>query len=76
MKTIKRRRNPAIQKRINILKARGYRGFRITGKEVKTGFSIEVGAYNKMNDRVIASGRSTAEAYENLIRRIDETLDA
>lgn len=65
----------ALRKHVNILKAKGYRGFRLIRKELKGEFTIEVGALNNLGDRLIAIGNTLDEAYENLVRRIDQTLD-
>lgn len=65
----------SLHERVNILKTKGYRGFRITKNAKKPEFSIEVCASNKTGMRLIAVGDTLDEAYENLIERIDITLD-
>lgn len=65
----------AIQERVNILKTKGYRGFRIARGNQKPEYSIEVCASNKTGIMLIAVGDTIDEAYENLIERIDITLD-
>lgn len=76
MKVVKRRRVSPRRNNVSLLKTKGYRGFRLQGKEVKTEFSFEVTACNCLNDRLIAIGKTSDEAYKNLIARIDEALDA
>lgn len=65
----------AIQERVNILKNKGYRGFRIMKGSQKPEYSVEVSATNKAGVLLIAIGDTLDEAYENLIERIDITLD-
>lgn len=75
MEAIKKRRKSPRLKNINLLKTKGYRGFRLQGKEVETEFTFEVAAWNCTDDRLIAIGKTPDEAYKNLIIRIDETID-
>lgn len=65
----------ALQERVNILKSKGYRGFRIAEGKEKPEYSVEVCATNKTGVLLIAVGNTIDEAYENLIERIDITLD-
>lgn len=65
----------ALQERVNILKTREYRGFKLSKERQKPEYSIEVGARNKSGMMLIAIGETLDEAYENLIERIDMTLD-
>lgn len=68
-------RESALQERVNILRTKGYRGFEISGSTQKPKHSVEVGASNKAGVELIAVGDTLDEAYENLIERIDITLD-
>ena len=64
-----------IQRRVSILKRKGYRGFQISNEKDKLKDTIEVGARSKTGLMLIAIGDTLEEAYENLIERIDSTLD-
>lgn len=66
----------ALQERVNILKANGYRGFKLSKGKQKPEYSIEVSAVNKAGLVLIAVGDTLDKAYENLIERIDITLDS
>lgn len=70
-----RDRESSIQEWVNILKNKGYRGFQISGGTQKPEYSVEVSASNKAGIQLIAMGDTIDEAYENLIERIDITLD-
>ena len=65
----------ALQERVNILKSSGYRGFKIFQGKEKPEFSVEVCASNETGTLLIAVGNTIDEAYENLVERIDITLD-
>lgn len=69
-------RRSALQERVNILKTNGYRGFRVSKGSQKPEFSFEVSASNPKGLVLIAVGDTLDEAYENLIERIDMTLDS
>jgi hypothetical protein len=69
-------RRSALQERINILKTKGYRGFRLFKGSQKPEYSFEVSASNSKGQVLIAVGDTLDEAYENLIERIDITLDS
>lgn len=69
-------RRSALQERINILKTKGYRGFRLSKGSQKPEYSFEVSASNSKDQVLIAVGDTLDEAYENLIERIDITLDS
>lgn len=73
----KQRREPdaIIRKRINILKTKGYRGFRLSNEKKKLENTIEIGARSTTGLMLIAIGDTIEEAYGNLIERIDQTLD-
>ena len=68
-------RKSALQERVNNLRTRGYRGFRISKGKEKPEFSVEVSAINSAGVLLIAIGDTLDDAYENLIERIDITLD-
>lgn len=68
-------RKSVVQERVNVLKTKGYRGFRLAKRADKPEYSIEVGATDKTGIMLIAVGENLDEAYENLIERIDITLD-
>lgn len=69
-------RRSALQERVNIMKTEGYRGFRLSKGSQKPEYSFEVSASNSKGLRLIAVGDTLDEAYENLIERIDMTLDS
>lgn len=69
-------RRSALQERVNILKTGGYRGFRLFKGSQKPEYSFEVSASNSKGLVLIAVGDTLDEAYENLIERIDVTLDS
>lgn len=75
MKNQQRGAKAIIQKRIKILKERGYRGFQLSNEKGAFENTIEVGARSKTGIMIIAIGKTIEEAYENLIERIDQTLD-
>lgn len=68
-------RRSALQERVNIMKTTGYRGFRLFKSSQKPEYSYEVSASNRNGLVIIAVGDTLDEAYENLIERIDFTLD-
>jgi len=69
-------RKSALQERVNILKKKGYRGYRLSRSSQKPEYSFEVSASNSYGSVLIAVGDTLDEAYENLIERIDITLDS
>lgn len=75
MKRIKRGPKTLLRERVHILKRKGYRGFRLSNEKGKLKNTIEVGARSKTGLMLIAIGDTIEEAYENLIKRIDSTLD-
>lgn len=75
MKRKIREHKTALKERVNVLKTKGYRGFRLSDEKGKLENAIEVGARSKTGIMLIAIGDSLEEAYENLIERIDLTLD-
>lgn len=75
MEAVKRRRKSPPRNNINLLKTKGYRGFRLQEQVVETEFTFEVMACNYTDDRLIAIGKTLDDAYRNLITRIDETID-
>ena len=52
-----------------------YRGFRIKNQFRETDYSIDVTGFNVNGHRLIGSGGTLDEAYDNLIDKIDKTLD-
>jgi len=68
-------RETANLEQVHILKTVGYRGYRAKKRYEKLEYSIEVTAFNKNGLRLIGSGSTLDKAYENLIIRIDMTLD-
>ncbi|NBC65229.1 MAG: hypothetical protein GVY07_06120 [Bacteroidetes bacterium] len=68
-------RRSALQERVNIMKTAGYRGFQLFKSSQKPEYSYEVSASNRKGLVIIAVGDTLDEAYENLIERIDFTLD-
>lgn len=68
-------REPTSLDHVNLSKPQKYRGFRIKNQYRKTEYSIEVTGFNVNGHRLIGSGNTLNEAYENLIDRIDMTLD-
>ncbi len=75
MNKLKRGSEALLRKHVNVLKTRGYRGFRLSNEIGKLEDTIEVGARSKTGLMLIAIGNTIEEAYENLIERIDDTLD-
>lgn len=74
MKESKMKFKSVLQKRVKNLKTKGYRGFRLS-KEGPPFQGNEVGARSKTGTMLIAIGKTLDEAYINLIKRIDKTLD-
>lgn len=68
-------RESVIQERVNLLKDQGYRGFRLSKGHQKAEESFEVAAVNKKGLILTADGDTLDESYENLIEKIDYTLD-
>lgn len=68
-------RESTLHERVKILKTEGYRGFQIIKGNQNPEYSIEVSASNKKGVLLIAVGDTIDDAYENLIERIDITLD-
>lgn len=68
-------RESAIQERVNLLKDQGYRGFQLKKGHQKAEEAFEVEATNKKGVRLTSDGDTLDEAYENLIEKIDYTLD-
>jgi hypothetical protein len=68
-------RESVIQERVNLLKQMGYRGFHLRKSHQKNAEVFEVEASNAKEVRLEADGNTIDEAYENLIEKIDYTLD-
>jgi len=68
-------RESAIQERVNLLKDHGYRGFQLKEGHQKAEESFELVAINKKGVILTSDGDTLTEAYENLIEKIDYTLD-
>lgn len=68
-------RESVIQERVNLLKQMGYRGFHLKESHQKSGEVFEVEASNAKGVRIASDGDTLDEAYENLIDKIDYTLD-
>ena len=68
-------RESVIQERVNILKDQGYRGFHLEKGHQKAEESYEVEAANAKGVRLTSDGDTLDEAYENMIEKIDYTLD-
>ncbi|TVR17973.1 MAG: hypothetical protein EA391_03355 [Balneolaceae bacterium] len=66
----------ALQERVNTLREQGYRGYRVTSGKGKVEGAVQVSAVGKSGVTLSASGDTVDEAYENLIEKIDITLDA
>ena len=75
MKEKTKKPKAVVQEHVTILKTKGYRGFRISNEKEIIENAIEVGAKSKNDIMFIGTGSSLEEAYENLIERIDITLD-
>lgn len=76
MKKKGRELKAVLQERVNILKRKGYRGFHLSNELGKLKDTVEVGARSKTGVMLIAIGDTLEEAYENLVQRIDTTLDS
>lgn len=74
MKESKMKFKSVLQERVNILKTKGYRGFRLSGEGPREQRN-EVGARSRTGLMLIAIGNTLDEAYVNLVKRIDQTLD-
>ncbi|MCC5942264.1 MAG: hypothetical protein JJU37_12050 [Balneolaceae bacterium] len=66
----------ALQERVNTLREQGYRGYRVVSGREKVEGAIQVSASRKEGVTLTASGDTVDEAYENLIEKIDITLDS
>jgi hypothetical protein len=64
-----------IRERVNILRDQGYRGFSLFGGKQGLEGSFRVSAKNSKGILLTADGDSLDEAYENMIEKIDYTLD-
>ena len=73
MKTMDRK--PTKQEPANTSTPETYRGFRIKKECMDTKYSKEITGYNVNGHRLIGAGETEDEAYNNLIDRIDMTLD-
>lgn len=67
-------RENIFQERSSILKKKGYRGFNIV-KIKKTFDSLQVTAVDHSGNTVSAKGETKEEAYNKIIKNIDELLD-
>lgn len=66
---------PTKQKAAKMSMPETYRGFRIKKECLDTKYSKEVTGYNVNGHRLIGAGDTVDEAFDNLIARIDKTLD-
>lgn len=64
-----------IRERVTILRDQGYRGFTLFGGSQGLEGSFRVSAKNSKGLMLNADGDSLEEAYENMIEKIDYTLD-
>ncbi len=67
--------NSALQERVNRLREQGYRGYTVISGKGKAKDSVEVSARGETG-LLSATGDTLDEAYENLIEKIDVTVDA
>ena len=65
----------ALQERVNTLREQGYRGYSVTSGKGKVEGAVQVSATGKSGITLTATGDTVDEAYENLIEKIDVTLD-
>ncbi len=66
----------ALQERVNTLREHGYRGYRVVGGKGKVEGAVQVSAERTSGRILTAIGDTVDEAYENLIEKIDITLDS
>lgn len=64
-----------LQERVNLLKNKGYRGFKLVSGRSKSSDIIMVTVKNGKGVQFTSEGETPDEAYENLIERIDMMLD-